>query len=112
MSRLLRLGPNQSSNPWRHLVAASLFISPSAALTASCLFVVHRATILLEVFGSGGAFDEHTSMRCAFAFAVVHARLVRKLLRVMLAAKSWLLSRRHTLVVGSTLLRKVCFRCG
>ena len=28
-----------------------------AALTASCLFVVHRATILLEVFGSGGAFD-------------------------------------------------------
>ena len=50
----------------------------------------------------GGAFDEHASMRCAFAFAVVHARLVRKLLRVMLAAKSWLLSRRHTLVVGST----------
>ena len=41
-------------------------------------------------------------MRCAFAFAVVHARLVRKLQLVMLAVKSWLLSRRHTLVVGST----------
>ena len=78
-----RLAPNQSSNLEASCCCQRLHLwHRLVCLQQSCSKYLARVARLMDV-------RQHVSLRCAFAFTVVHARLVRKLLLVRLAVKPW-----------------------